>query len=280
MADVTPGVDAEHAAAVNRNYLVKFEEDTLRPRPLWIRLIIEFLGTFVLVTVAAGAGVINHYAGGGPISRTAAVIAPGAAVMAMIYAWGPLSGLHINPAVTFAFASRRVFPRGWVLPYWVVQFAGAICAAWFLQLMFGNVSAGGNYPIVKPGGDWRSLVMETVLTAILVSVILNTATGARSIGHNAAIAVGSTVALLGLFASPISGASMNPARTLGPDIVSTDFTGWWVYIAGPVIGAVIAVMIITAVRGVPVKEEWEAAEGGALPIFGRRSAQAPSKPGT
>ena len=277
MADVTHDPDAEHAASVGRNYLVKFEEDTLRPRPLWIRLIIEFLGTLVLVTVAAGAGVINHYLGGGPISRTAAVIAPGAAVMAMIYAWGPLSGLHINPAVTFAFASRRVFPREWVLPYWIVQFAGAICAAWFLQVMFGNVSAGGNYPIAKPGGDWRSFVMETVLTAILVSVILNTATGGRSIGHNAAIAVGSTVALLGLFASPISGASMNPARTLGPDIVSTDYTGWWVYIAGPVLGAIIAVMIITAVRGRPVTEEWEAAEGGALPIFGRRP-RAPSKP--
>jgi aquaporin Z len=277
MADVTHDPDAEHAATVGRNYLVRFEEDTLRPRPLWIRLIIEFLGTFVLVTVAAGAGVINHYAGGGPISRTAAVIAPGAAVMAMIYAWGPLSGLHINPAVTFAFASRRVFPREWVLPYWAVQFAGAICAALFLQVMFGHVSEGGNYPIVKPGGDWRSFVMETVLTAILVSVILNTATGGRSIGHNAAIAVGSTVALLGLFASPISGASMNPARTLGPDIVSTDFTGWWVYIAGPVLGAAIAVMIITAVRGRPVTEEWEAAEGGALPILGRRP-RSPSKP--
>jgi aquaporin Z len=206
------------------------------------------------------------------------VIAPGAAVMAMIYAWGPLSGLHINPAVTLAFAGRRVFPTNWVLPYWVVQFAGAICAALFLQLMFGNVSAGSNYPIAKPGGDWRSFVMETVLTAILVSIILNTATGGRSIGHNAAIAVGSTVALLGLFASPISGASMNPARTLGPDIVSTDYTGWWVYIGGPVLGAFIAVMVINAVRGRPVKEEWEAAEGGALPIFGRRS-QAPSEPG-
>ena len=278
MADVTRDADAEHAPTVGRNYLVRFEEDTLRPRPLWIRLIIEFLGTLVLVTVAAGAGVINHYVGGGPISRTAAVIAPGAAVMAMIYAWGPLSGLHINPAVTFAFASRRVFPRGWVVPYWVVQFAGAICAAWFLQVMFGNVSAGSNYPIARPGGDWRSFVMETVLTAILVSIILNTATGGRSIGHNAAIAVGSTVALLGLFASPISGASMNPARTLGPDIVSTDFTGWWVYLAGPLLGATIAVMIITAVRGRPVTEEWEAAEGGALPIFGRRS-RAPGKPG-
>ena len=154
------------------------------------------------------------------------------------------------------------------MPYWVAPFAGAIGAALFLQAMFGDVSAGGNYPIAKPGGDWRSLVMETVLTAILVSIILNTATGGRSIGHNAAIAVGSTVALLGLFASPISGASMNPARTLGPDIVGNDYTGWWVYIAGPVIGAAIAVAIITAVRGLHDKEELEAAQGGALPISG------------
>jgi aquaporin Z len=268
MANVTTDQDSEHAAAVRRRYLVRFEEDMLRPRPLWIRVIIECVGTFVLVTVAAGSGVINHYAGGGPISRTAAVIAPGAAVMAMIYAWGPLSGLHINPAVTFAFANRRVFPARWVLPYWVAQFAGTIGAALFLQLMFTNVSQGGNYPIDKPGGDWRSFVMETVLTAILVSIILNTATGSRSIGHNAAIAVGSTVALLGLFASPISGASMNPARTLGPDIVGNDYTGWWVYVAGPMLGAAIAVAVITAVRGLPSKEEREAAEGGALPIIG------------
>jgi len=142
-------------------------------------MLAEFLGTFVLVTVAAGSGVINHYVGGGPISRTAAVIAPGAVVMAMIYAWGPLSGLHINPAVTFGFTARGVFPAKWVVPYWVVQFGGAICAALFLQLMFGDVSAGGNYPISTPGGEWKSLVMETVLTAILVSVILNTATGGQ-----------------------------------------------------------------------------------------------------
>ncbi len=277
MADVTTdGMDAEHAASLERRYLIRFEEDTLRQRPLWIRLIIEFLGTFVLVTVAAGSGVINHYVGGGPISRTAAVIAPGAVVMAMIYAWGPLSGLHINPAVTFGFTARGVFPRKWVLPYWVVQFAGAICAALFLQLMFGDVSAGGNYPIATHGGQWKSLVMETVLTAILVSIILNTATGSRSIGHNAAIAVGSTVALLGLFASPISGASMNPARTLGPDIVGSNYTGWWVYIAGPVIGAAIAVAIIMAVRGLPKKEERAAAEGGDLPILG---AASPSQDG-
>jgi aquaporin Z len=266
MATATGDMDAGHAASLRHRYLIRFEEDTLRSRPLWIRLIIEFVGTFVLVTVAAGSGVINPYVGGGPISRTAAVIAPGAAVMAMIYAWGPLSGLHINPAVTTAFTARGVFPVRWVLPYWVAQFAGAIGAALFLQAMYTHVSAGGNYPIAVPGGEWRSLVMETVLTAILASIILNTATGHRSLGHNAAIAVGSTVALLGLFASPISGASMNPARTLGPDIVANNYTGCWIYILGPLIGAIIAVVLIGAVRGLPDKQEREAAQGGALRI--------------
>ncbi|HSS10480.1 MAG TPA: aquaporin [Acidimicrobiales bacterium] len=267
MAASTSAQDqTEQADAIGRRYLIRFERDTLRHRPLWIRLIIEFLGTAALVTVAAGSGVINRYAGGNPISRTAAVIAPGAVVMALIYAWGPLSGLHINPAVTLAFAGRKVFRSAWVVPYIVVQLAGAILAALFLQWMYGHVAAGGNYPINKPGGNWRSLVMEIVLTTILVTVILNTATGYRSIGHNAALAVGSTVALLGLFASPISGASMNPARTLGPDIVANQFTGWWVYILGPVAGAAIAVMLIGLVRGLPDKEEREAAEGGALPL--------------
>jgi len=253
--------DQQHAQAMRRRYLIRFEEDTLRPRPLWIRLIIEFAGTFLLVTVAAGAGVINLYAGGGPITRAAAVVAPGLLVMALIYAWGPLSGLHINPAVTLSFYGRGVFPKGWVLPYWVAQFAGAIVAALFLQGMFGNVAAGGNYPINKPGGDWRAFVMEILLTAILVSVILHTATGGRSIGHNAAIAVGATVALLGLFASPISGASMNPARTLGPDIIGAHLTGWWIYVFGDLIGAAIAVCLIGLVRGLPDKAETQAAEG-------------------
>jgi aquaporin Z len=261
MPDTTS--DQDRAAVIRRRYLIRFEEDTLRQRPLWIRIIIELAGTFLLVTVAAGAGVINHYVGGtpGPISRAAAVVAPGLLVMALIYAWGPLSGLHINPAVTFAFTARGVFPRSWILPYWVAQFAGAVLAALFLQGMFGHVAAGGNYPIVRPGGDWRSLVMEIVLTAILVSVILHTATGARSIGHNAALAVGATVALLGLFASPISGASMNPARTLGPDVVAGNYTGWWVYVAGDLAGAAIAVLLINLVRGIPDKAEIRAAEG-------------------
>ncbi len=145
------GLDKQSAELIGSRYLIKFEEDTLRHRPLWIRLIIEFVGTFILVTVAAGSGVINHYAGGGPISRTAAVIAPGAVVMAMIYALGPLSGLHINPAVTLAFTGRGVFKVAWVLPYLVVQFAGAICAALFLQGMFGHVDLGRQLPDRQAG---------------------------------------------------------------------------------------------------------------------------------
>jgi len=263
----TREIDLDKDSMLGDRFMIRFSEDTLRLRPLGIRLIVEFIGTFILVTVAAGAGVINHYVGGGPISRTAAVVAPGAVVMAMIYALGPLSGLHINPAVTLAFTARRVFKGAWAVPYIAVQLAAALAAALVLQLMYGHVASGSNYPIAKPGGEWRSLVMEIILTAILVTVILNTATGYRSIGHNAALAVGATVALLGLFASPISGASMNPVRTLGPDIVSWDFTGWWIYIVGPLAGATIAVLLIGLVRGRPGKDdERESAEGGALPV--------------
>lgn len=266
-----------HGAA-SHNPLIRFEEGTLKERPLWLRLAIEFLGTTVLVTVAAGAGVINKYAGDDPISRTAAVVAPGALVMALIYTWGPLSGLHLNPAVTLAFTARGVFDRAWAVPYITAQFMGAILAAVFLQLVYGHVVAGSTHPIAKPGGEWRALVMEVVLTTILVSVILNTATGYRSIGHNAALAVGATIILNGLFAGPVSGASMNPARTLGPDIVANSYDGWWVYVLGPLIGAALAVALIDLTRGVPVTEEEAAAEGAALPLSGEDTRLTPKAP--
>jgi aquaporin Z len=245
------------------------ERTTLRQHSFGTRLVIEFVGTFFLVCVAAGSGVINHYlfvhGGGTPISHVAAVIAPGALVMALIYAFGPLSGLHINPAVTLGFTLRGVFRPAWAVPYVIVQLAGACAGALFLQAMFGAVKFGGTYPNGLPGCQWRSLVMEILLTAILVSVILHTATGYRSIGHNAAIAVGATVALLGLFAWPISGSSMNPARTLAPDIVSGDFFGWWAYVVGPLVGACLAVAFIRLVRGAPDPNEVESAIGGFLP---------------
>src|SRR6202167_812831 len=138
--------EEQHAAALRRRYLIRFEEDTLKSRPLRIRLIIEFVCTFLLVTVVVGAGVIDHYAGGHPVTSAATAIAAGALVMALIYAWGPLSGLHINPAVTLAFYARGVFPLRWVLPYWLAQFAGGIGAALYLQAMFSHVSAGGTSP--------------------------------------------------------------------------------------------------------------------------------------
>lgn len=272
MTTVDAGKRADDAKvdAATRQVLLHFEENTLRQHPLWTRLIIECVGTFFLVCVAAGSGIINQYYlehfGSLPISRAAAVVAPGAIVMAMIYALGPLSGLHINPAVTVAFTLRGTFKAAWALPYIIVQLLGACAAALLFQSMYVSAKYGSNYPIATQGGQWRSFVMETLLTLILVTVILHTATGYRSIGHNAALAVGATVALLGLFASPISGASMNPARTLGPDLVSRDFTGWWIYIAGPLLGACLAVALIRLVRGQPHKEELEAAEGGALPL--------------
>jgi aquaporin Z len=247
------------------------ERTTLRQHPFRTRLIVEFVGTFFLVCVAAGAGVINHYVlvhhlgGSELVSRVAAVVAPGALVMALIYALGPLSGLHINPAVTLAFTLRGVFRASWALPYVAVQFAGACAGALFLQAMFSSVKYGANYPNGAPGCQWRACVMEVLCTLILVTVILHTATGYRSIGHNAAIAVGATIALLGLFSSPISGASMNPARTLAPQLVSGDLFGWWAYLVGPFVGAVLAVGFIRLVRGKPDPAETEAAIGGALP---------------
>jgi aquaporin Z len=245
--------------------LLDHDEEDLRDRPLSLRCLVELLGTFLLTLVAGGSGVINAYVGSQEVSRAAAVIAPGALVMAFIYAWGPLSGLHINPAVTLGFAARGAFRRAWVPAYLAAQIVGAVVAALFLQAMFGHVAAGGTYPD-PTAGNGRAFVMEVVLTAILVSVILGTATGWRSVGHNAAIAVGATIALLGLFASPISGASMNPARSLGPDIVANDYRGWWVYLAGPLLGSAIAVVTMFALRGRPVPHERAAAEGGALPL--------------
>ncbi len=142
----TEEADLAKDSILGDRFMIRFSEDTLKHRPLSIRLIVEFAGTFILVTVAAGSGVINHYVGGGPISRTAAVIAPGAVVMAMIYALGPLSGLHINPAVTLAFTARRVFKAIWAVG--VHRRAVRRC----------HPAAGALLEVhVRPRGRWREL---------------------------------------------------------------------------------------------------------------------------
>jgi aquaporin Z len=218
------------------------------PRQEWRRLFSELLGTFFLVLVAAGGGMMGH-AFPNTISRTAAVVAPALMVMAIILFMGRVSGAHLNPAVSIAFALRQDFPWRRVPGYIVVQLAGATLAALFLHAVI-NVSAmyGSNYP-AHGYSDIAAFWMELILTMGLVSVILGTASGAQNVGIIGAFGVGGYIALAGLWASPISGASMNPARTFGPDLVSTTFTGYWVYVAGPIAGAVLAVVIAFILRG-------------------------------
>jgi aquaporin Z len=214
----------------------------------WRRLVSELMGTFFLVLVAAGGGMMGQ-AFPGTISRTAAVVAPGLMVLAIILFMGKVSGAHLNPVVSVAFALRRDFPWWRVPGYVVMQLGGAVLAAWFLQAVV-HVSAtyGSNYP-ASGYGNGDAFWMELVLTFGLVSVILGTASGAQNIGIIGALGVGSYIALAGLWSSPISGTSMNPARTFGPDALGADFHAYWVYVAGPLAGAVLAVGVAFVLRG-------------------------------
>ena len=214
----------------------------------WRRLFSEVLGTFFLVLVAAGGGMMNQ-AFDGVIGRGAAVVAPGLMVLGIILFMGKISGAHLNPAVSLAFALRRDFPWWRVPGYIVAQLGGATLAALFLHAVI-NVSAkyGSNYP-ASGYSSVAAFWMELILTVGLVSVILGTASGAQNVGVLGALGVGAYIALAGLWGSPISGASMNPARTFGPDLVGTTFTDYWVYVAGPIAGAVIAVVIAFVLRG-------------------------------
>jgi len=218
------------------------------PGQEWRRLFSEVYGTFLLVIVAAGGGMMGQ-AFPNTISRTAAVVAPGLMVMGIIMFMGKVSGAHLNPAVSIAFALRGDFPWRRVPGYIVVQLFGATLAALFLRGVI-KVSAtyGSNY-VAHGYADWQGYLMEALLTLGLVSVILGTASGAQNIGIFGAIGVGSYIALAGLWGSPISGASMNPARTFGPDLVGRDFTGYWVYVAGPLTGAAVAVGLAFVLRG-------------------------------
>jgi aquaporin Z len=214
----------------------------------WRRLFSELLGTFFLVLVAAGGGMMGQ-AFPNTISRTAAVVAPGLMVMAIILFMGKVSGAHLNPAVSIAFALRNDFPWIRVPGYIVIQLIGASLAAWFLQaVVHVSASYGANYPASNfSSGD--AFWMEAVLTFGLVGVILGTASGAQNLGIIGAFGVGGYIALAGLWGSPISGASMNPARSFGPDLVGADFSHYWVYVAGPLVGAVLAVGTAFVLRG-------------------------------
>ena len=228
--------------------VVEIKADFQDPSQEWRRLFSELLGTFFLVLVAAGGGMMGQ-AFPDTISRTAAVVAPGLMVMGIILFMGRVSGAHLNPAVSVAFSLRGDFPWRRVPGYIVVQLIGATLAALFLHAVV-NVSAtyGSNYP-ASGYSSGSAFLMEAVLTLGLVSVILGTASGAQNVGLFGAIGVGAYIALAGLWGSPISGASMNPARTFGPDLVGTTFTSYWVYAAGPLVGAALAVGVAWVLRG-------------------------------
>ena len=249
-AEATEAADPrdESEARVRHRLALEFgsREQWDNPTLEWRRLFSELLGTFFLVLVAAGGGIL---VGKGQISLAAAVVAPGLMVMAIILFMGAVSGAHLNPGVSLAFALRRDFPWRRVPGYIIVQLVAATLACLFLDAVFGNIQHLG---ATLPGAgyeNWQAFLMEVVLTLGLVSVILGTASAAQNVGAVAALGVGGYIALAGLWAAPVSGVSMNPARSFGPALVSGDFTSYWVYVAGPITGALIAVGCAYVLRG-------------------------------
>jgi aquaporin Z len=256
--------DGHTKAQQGRMVRKQLSPDFIDPAHEWRRLFAEAWGTFLLVVVAAGGGVVAARSNGA-VTLGMIVVAPGLMVMAIIYFMGTVSGAHLNPAVTLAFAARGNFPWSRVPGYVLAQMIGAIAAALFLRIMFGTVGALG---ATVPGhgvSNTAALAMEVVLTTGLVNTILGTASGARNIGTNGAIAVGGYIALAGLWAAPISGASMNPARSLAPDLVRGDLGTAWIYVVGPVLGALIGVVFEWILKGKPTAAGTVAA-GGNLGI--------------
>ena len=211
------------------------------------RLTAEFVGTFALVF--AGAGAIMVDANTQALGHVGVAITFGLVIMAMIYAVGHVSGAHFNPAVTLAFAVTRHFPWSRAAGYWAAQLIGAIVAAALLRGSLGNIAhVGATLPSASEG---QSFLWELVMTFFLMFVIMAVATDTRAVGEAAAIAVGATVGLDAMFGGPISGASMNPARSAGPAIVSGDLHALWLYIVAPVLGAALGALAYQLIRGEP-----------------------------
>jgi aquaporin Z len=218
------------------------------PTQEWRRLFSELLGTFFLVLVGAGGAVVNATSDGA-ISRSTAVAGPGLMVMAIILFMGTVSGAHLNPAVTLGFTLRGDFPWRRVPGYIIVQLLGATLACLFLWAVLGKV---GRLGATEPGAgisDWKAMLIELILTVGLLSTILGTASRAQNVGALSAVAVGGYIILAGFWSSPISGASMNPARSFGPDLALGDFSNYWVYLVGPFCGGIIAVGFAWILRG-------------------------------
>jgi aquaporin Z len=222
------------------------------------RLAAETVGTFFLVIVASGVGIVGELHPG-EVSTATRAVAPGLVVAAMIYALGSVSGAHLNPAVTLAFAVRSVFPWRWVPAYIAAELAGALGAAGVLQVLFDPIGhEGTTYP---RGAVAESLGLEILLTALLVFVILSVATQHRLLGPDAALPTAATIVAAHFVGLSISGASMNPARSLGPAIVAGVGRDQWIYVLGPCVGALAATALATICHGMPEEEERDAAQG-------------------
>jgi aquaporin Z len=210
------------------------------------RPLAEFLGTFIMVFAGTGAIVINQ-ASNGAIGHAGIALTFGLVVLALIYTFGDISGAHLNPAVSIAFAAAGRFPWKEVPLYLGAQLAGAFAASGLLKFLFpGAGTLGATLPA---GSASQSFILEVVLTAILMLVILSVSTGSKEKGITAGIAIGAVVALEAMFAGPICGASMNPARSLAPAIVSGHIEHLWLYPIATVLGALLAVPLCQAVRG-------------------------------
>ncbi|MEM7157929.1 MAG: MIP family channel protein [Myxococcota bacterium] len=198
----------------------------------------EFIGTFALVFAGCGA-IMTNVMSDGALGHSGVALTFGLVVMAMIYAVGDISGAHFNPAVTLGFWLARRFPGREVTPFVLSQLAGAAAAAGMLKLLFGDIAKLGS--TLPSGPVEQSFGLEVLLTAGLVFVILSVAIGSKETGILAGVAIGGTVAMEAMFGGPISGASMNPARSLGPALVSGTFEHQWLYVVAPVLGAAIGV---------------------------------------
>ena len=213
--------------------------------PLARVLVAEAIGTFALVFAGAGAVMVD--AKTHELGHVGVAITFGLVIMAMIYAVGHISGAHFNGAVTLAFALTRHFPWPRAAGYWAAQLTGAVAAAALLRASLGNIAHVG--ATLPSGSERQSFLWELVMTFFLMFVIMAVATDTRAVGEAAAIAIGGTVGLDAMFGGPISGASMNPMRSMGPAFVSGDLDALWLYIVAPVIGASLGALLYQFVRG-------------------------------
>jgi aquaporin NIP len=221
------------------------KEEILQQRKRFRSFAAEFLGTFALVFAGTGAIIINETSGGA-ITHVGIALTFGLVVLAMIYTLGDISGAHLNPAVTVGFFAARRFPAREVWRYVAAQISGALLASLILKLLFpANTNLGATHPA---GSAMQSFVLEFILTFLLMFVILNVSTGAKEKGVTAGIAIGAVIALEALFAGPISGASMNPARSLAPALVSLQLQDLWIYLTAPTLGALAAVFGCICIR--------------------------------